>query len=78
MFMKKVTISLDEKLAHWVRVRAAESNTSVSRLVGELLKEKMREEEGYHQAMEQFLAQEPRVLRKAGTSYPKREELHER
>ena len=77
--MKKVTITLDEEVARWARIRAAERNTSVSRLVGELLKEKMREEEDYRLAMEQFLAQEPQVLRKAGqTRYPKREELYDR
>ena len=76
--MKKITIILDEEVARWARIRAAERHTSVSRLVGELLKEKMREEEDYRLAMERFLAQEPRVLKKAGTSYPKREELHDR
>jgi hypothetical protein len=75
--MKKVTISLDEEVARWARIRAAERNTSVSRLLGELLQEKMREEEDYRLAMEQFLAQGPRVLKRAG-SYPRREELHER
>ena len=76
--MKKVSISLDEKMARWARIRAAERNISVSRLVGELLKEKMLEEEGYRLAMEQFLAQEPRVLKKPGTRYPKREEIYDR
>jgi hypothetical protein len=38
----------------------------------------MREEEDYRLSMEQFLAQKPQVLRKAGTKYPKREELHDR
>jgi len=76
--MKNVTITLDEDVARWARIQAAERNTSVSRLVGELLKEKMREEKNYRLAMEQFLSQKPRVLRKAGTSYPKREELHDR
>lgn len=76
--MKNVTITLEEEVARWARVRAAERNTSVSRLVGELLREKMREEEAYRLAMEQFLAQKPQVLRKAGTSLPKREDLHER
>ncbi|MGA8571179.1 MAG: hypothetical protein WBQ36_15980 [Desulfobaccales bacterium] len=76
--MKNVTITLDEKVALWARIRAAERNTSVSRLVGELLKEKMREEEDYRLAMEQYLAQEPQVLRKAGIRYPQREELHDR
>jgi len=76
--MKNVTITLDEEVARWARIRAAERHTSVSRLVGEMLQEKMREEEDYRLAMEQYLAREPRVLRKAGTSYPRREELHDR
>lgn len=76
--MKNVTITLDEQVARWARVRAAERNTSVSRLVGELLQEKMREEEDYRLAMEQFLAQQPQVLRKPMISLPKREELHDR
>jgi len=76
--MKNVTITLDEKVARWARIRAAEQNTSVSRLVGEMLKEKMEEEESYLLAMEQYLAQKPKALREPGTSYPRRDELHER
>ncbi len=76
--MKNVTITLDEEVARWARIRAAERNTSVSRLVGELLREEMRQDENYRLAMEQFLAQKPQALRKAGTSLPRREELHDR
>jgi plasmid stability protein len=76
--MKNVTITLDEKVARWVRIRAAEQNTSVSRLVGELLRQRMLDEEGYLSAMGQYLSQRPRKLRKAGVIYPSREELHAR
>jgi len=76
--MKNVTITLDEDVARWARIRAAERDTSVSRLVGELLKEKMLEEESYQAAMKQYLARSPRRLKKSGTKYPRREELHER
>ncbi len=76
--MKNVTITLDEEVARWARIRAAERNTSVSRLVGEMLKEKMDEEEKYRRAMEHFLSQEPKVLRKPWTRLPKREELYDR
>lgn len=69
---------MEEEVARWVRIRAAERNTSVSRLVGEMLKEKMQEEENYRLTMEHFLAQRPQVLRKAGESLPKREELYDR
>jgi len=76
--MKNVTITLDEKVARWARIRAAEQNTSVSRLVGELLREKMTDEEKYLIAMEQYLSQSPRKLKKTGSKYPSREELHDR
>ena len=76
--MKNVTITLDEKVARWARIRAAEQNTSVSRLVGELLSEKMADEEKYLIAMEQYLSQPPCNLKKAGAKYPSREKLHDR
>jgi hypothetical protein len=76
--MKNVTITLDEEVARWARIKAAEQNTSVSRLVGEMLKEKMQEEKAYLLAMEQYLAAKPKPLKKAGECYPRREELHER
>lgn len=76
--MKNVTITLEEKVARWARIRAAEQNTSVSRLVGELLREKMVDEEQYLVAMERYLSQPPRRLKKSGTKYPSREALHGR
>lgn len=41
--MKNVTITLDSKTAAWARVYAARRNVSLSRFVGELLRERMRE-----------------------------------
>jgi hypothetical protein len=76
--MKSVTITLKEEVARWARIKAAERNTSVSRMLGEILQERMQEEEGYRLAMEQYLAQDPQPLKKAGQRYPRREELHER
>lgn len=75
--MKNVTITLDEEVARWARIRAAERNTSVSRLVGEMLRERMREEKNYLVAMEQYLSQKPRILKKTGMKYPTREELYD-
>jgi hypothetical protein len=76
--MKNVTITLDEEVARWARIRAAERETSVSRFVGEALREKMLEEDNYQTAMQQYLSRPPRQLKKTGTKYPKREELHDR
>jgi hypothetical protein len=76
--MKKITLFLDGEVARWARIKAAEQNISVSRLVGEMLKRKMQEEEAYVLAMEQFLAAEPTCLKKAGERYPQRKDIHER
>jgi len=75
--MKNVTITLNEKVVQWARVWAAKHHTSVSRLVGEMLEQRMREERGYEAAMKQFLAAKPVSLKRGGR-YPSRDELHER
>jgi len=75
--VKNVTITLDESVARWARIRAARENTSVSRFVGELLRAQMVEEEGYEAAMQRYLARRPVRLKAAG-GYPRRDELHDR
>jgi uncharacterized protein DUF6364 len=76
--MKNVTITLDEKTAAWARVYAARRNTSVSRLVGEMLQQRMRESHKYEEAMRRFLGKAPVRLNRSGKRYPRREELHAR
>jgi hypothetical protein len=76
--MKNVTITLDEETARWARIRAAEQNTSVSRLVGEMLRDQMRDDEAYRLAMQEYLGLEPKILKRAETGYPRRNDLHER
>ncbi len=76
--MKNITITLDEDTARWVRIRAAEHEKSVSRLLKEFLQEKMAEDRGYAQAMEAFLSVRPSRIRKNGICYPSRDKLHER
>jgi plasmid stability protein len=76
--MKNVTITLDEDVARWARIRAAELDTSVSRMVGELLREKMLTSRSYDTAMERYLSQRPKKLKRADRRYPRRPELHER
>jgi len=76
--MKNVTITLDEDVALWARIRAAERDTSVSRLVGEMLREKILEEKSYQAEMQQYLSRKPKRLKRPGARYPRREELHER
>lgn len=54
--MKNMTITMDDAAAEWVRVEAAKRGSSVSRLVGEWLAEKMRQEDAYAQAMREALS----------------------
>lgn len=76
--MKNLTITLDEATAAWARVHAARHNKSVSRMVGEMLQRSMREHAEYDQAMRRFLARRPAKLRRTGSGYPARADLHER
>ena len=59
------------------RVAAAERDVSVSRFVGDLLREKMAEEEAYELALQRNLARKARRLKAKGQRYPSREELHD-
>lgn len=75
--MKNVTISMDESVAEWARLEAARRNTSVSRLVGELLAEKMRHDDEYERAMNDWLARR-RKYKSNGAAYPRRDDIHDR
>ena len=57
--MKNVTITVEESALEWARIEAAKRNTSVSRLVGEMLAEKMRRNDAYEVAMREALKFEP-------------------
>jgi len=77
--MRNMTITLEEEVARWAKVWAAEHDTSVSRFLGELLKARMLRDQEYQTAMQQYLSRRPTALRsgRAGR-YPKRETLYER
>ena len=76
--MKNVTVTLDEDVLRWARIRAAKSETSVSRLLGDLLKQEMRREADYQIAMNDFLSRRPGPLKSEADVYPRREELYDR
>ena len=76
--MKNVTIVLDERVADWARIEAARKRTSVSRLVGEMLAEKMRHEHTYEKAMRRFMSLKPRKLRSSpADKLPTRDEIYQ-
>lgn len=53
--MKNVTVTMEDSVAEWARLEAARRNTSVSRLIGEMLAEKMRHDDAYERAMREAL-----------------------
>ena len=75
---KNVTVVLDEATARWARLEAARRDTSVSQLLGEILRAKMNEQRAYARARADWATRGPCVLKDAGTSYPSRDEVHER
>jgi hypothetical protein len=76
--LRNVTITLDEETARWARLEAARQDTSVSKLVGDLLRRSMTEQEGYQTAMASYEGRGPLPLKPRGHPYPPREETHDR
>lgn len=76
--MKRVTITLDERIAAWARAYAAQRDISVSRLIREMLRRRMQEMREYDEAMRRFLAKRPVRLARRGRLYARREQLHDR
>lgn len=74
--VRNVTVSLDEEVALWARVEAARRDTSVSRLLSDILREKMLRTGAYEQAMRSALARGPFLA--SDGAYLSREEVHER
>jgi len=74
--LRNVTVTLEEEVAQWARIEAARRDTSVSRLLGGLLKERMAAQDSYERAMRRALARKP-FLRSDGR-YLTREEAHDR
>lgn len=74
--MPNLTVTAEEEVLRWARVKAAEENTSVARLVGDLLKECMESERGYDAARRRFLGVKPQVLSRG--RYASRDDVHDR
>ena len=71
--MKNVTVTMEDSVADWARIEAARRNTSVSRLVGEMLAEKMRRDDAYERAMREALVFKPIPFE---ASYLARDEIY--
>lgn len=70
--MKNVTITVEDSALEWVRIEAAKRNTSVSRLVGEMLTDKMQFDDAYARAQREWVA-DTSGFDSGGSSYPPRE-----
>jgi plasmid stability protein len=73
--MKKLTISLDDKTANAVRLRAATQGVSMSLFLANLVREHVQSLHRYEAAYGAWRAEKPLRLRGA---YPKRDELYDR
>jgi len=74
--LRNVTVTLEEDVARWARIEAAEKDISVSRLLGELLKARMLEKDAYEAAMSRALARKPFL--KTDGRFLTRGETHDR
>lgn len=76
--VRNVTITLDEETVQWARIEAAKQGTSVSRLVGEMLRDHMMTDEAYERARRSYTRRSATLLKGKGVSYPTRDEIHSR
>jgi hypothetical protein len=74
--LRNITITLDEELARWARVEAARSDTSVSRFLADILKERMIQKDNYEAAKRRALSRKPFL--KTDGRYLSREQVHDR
>ena len=76
--MKNITITVPDEVARWARVWAARHDGSVSKLVGELLTERMHQETTYRASMKRYLGKPAVKLRTGDEPYPQRDKLYDR
>lgn len=74
--LRNITITLEEDVARWARLEAAKRDTSVSRLLAGILKDRMHEKNAYEGAMRRSLARKPFL--RTDRRYLSREEVHDR
>jgi hypothetical protein len=74
--LRNVTLTLEEEVAQWARIEAARQDTSVSRLLGAMLRERMSERDVYEKAMRRALERRPFLHN--DSRYLTREEVHDR
>jgi len=74
---RNVTMRISDETALWARRKAADENTSVSRLVGEMLEHQVRLTDDYWRAFEHWKPNRP-LAASGATRRMTREQAHER
>jgi hypothetical protein len=74
---KNVTIRTSEEAILWARRQAVEKNTSVSRLVGDMLERQMRLSDEYWRAFDHWKTHRP-LAEVGAAKRMSREDVHER
>ena len=74
--LRNVTITLEEQVARWARTEAARNGTSVSRMLGAILKQCILHDHAYKRAMRRALAR--RAFPMSVSRCLSREEAHDR
>lgn len=74
---KNITIKLPDETALWARRKAAEENTSISKLVSGMLEREMRLSDAYWRAFEHWKAHRPTAAAGAARRVS-RDQVHER
>ena len=79
--LRDVAITLEEDVAEWARIEAAKRDTRVSKLVGEMLREKRLQSDQYHAAYLLYLRMQDVPLPKRVNDEPartRREDCYDR
>ena len=76
--MRNVTVSLDEETARWARIEAACHDMSLSRYVGQVLRERMTASDDFERARQSYFGRGSAPLGARDGSYPGRDEIHQR
>jgi len=79
--MPYLTIVTDEEILQRTRIEAARRGISVSRLVGEVLRERFSDDDQYERSMMEFFSRGPYLEaadREDARRWPTRDEVHDR
>jgi plasmid stability protein len=76
--VRNVTISLDDETALWARMEAARHDTSVSRFVGDVLRQQMHDSADYERARQAYGGRSAAAISSGSGAYPRRDALHSR